>query len=475
MLFCPCLDITVQREVCPMQRHQLQFLRDWLQKSNRKPLVIRGARQVGKSTLVELFAQQSQKTLRNLNLERHPELSDIFSGKNPEQIIQQIEFLPKMGKIGNDTLLFLDEIQAVPEAIAALRYFYEDKPELPVISAGSLLEFALADHSFSMPVGRIQYLHMGPMTFSEFLLAIKEERLHDFIRQYAMGQEIGEVVHQRLLALLRSYYYVGGMPEAVAVFAETRSYKDVSAVHNSIIDTYRDDFPKYAGSRNLNRMLNVFNFAARNVGVKIKYSNISPQDQSVTIKKDIELLSMARVVSKVIHSHCSGLPLQADIEEKVFKLLFLDIGLMNAICGLDWRNISQMDEVRLINQGAIAEQFIGQHLQAMLADKPNRELNYWLREGKVTNAELDFVITIGGEIVPIEVKSGATGTLKSLHQFMGSKKAQIAVRFDTQLPGIQRIDTVIMLNKQQHQVHYPLMSLPIYLVERLEEIVLNNH
>jgi len=458
-----------------MHRHQLQFLHDWLQKSNRKPLVIRGARQVGKSTLVELLAQQSQKTLRNLNLERHPELSDIFSGKNPEQIIQQIEFLPKMGKISNDTLLFLDEIQAVPEAIAALRYFYEDKPELPVISAGSLLEFALADHSFSMPVGRIQYLHMGPMTFSEFLLAIKEERLHDFIRQYAMGQEIGEVVHQRLLALLRSYYYVGGMPEAVAVFAETRSYKDVSAVHNSIIDTYRDDFPKYAGSRNLNRMLNVFNFAARNVGVKIKYSNISPQDQSVTVKKDIELLSMARVVSKVIHSHCSGLPLQADIEEKVFKLLFLDIGLMNAICGLDWRNISQMDEVRLINRGAIAEQFIGQHLQAMLADKPNRELNYWLREGKATNAELDFVVTIGGEIIPIEVKSGATGTLKSLHQFMGSKKAQIAVRFDTQLPDIQQIDTVIMQNKQQHQVQYPLLSLPIYLVEKLEEIVLNYH
>ncbi|MEA3466032.1 MAG: DUF4143 domain-containing protein [Thermodesulfobacteriota bacterium] len=146
---------------------------------------------------------------------------------------------------------------------------------------------------------------------------------------------------------------------------------------------------------------------------------------------------------------------------------------MNAICRLDWRNISQMDVVKFINQGAIAEQFIGQHLQAMLADKPNRELNYWLREGKATNAELDFVIAIGGEIVPIEVKSGATGTLKSLHQFMGCKKAQITVRFDTQLPSIQQIDTVIMLNKQQQRVQYPLMSLPLYLVERLEEIVLD--
>lgn len=454
-----------------MQRQQLQFLSNWLQNPKRKPLIIRGARQVGKSTLVELFAKQNQQTLRNLNLERHPELSDLFSGKNPEEIIQQIEFLPKMGKISKDTLLFLDEIQAVPEAIAALRYFYEDKPELPVICAGSLLEFALADHSFSMPVGRIQYLHMGPMTFSEFLLAVEEEHLHDFISRYEMGHEIGEVVHQRLLDLLRSYYYVGGMPEAVAVFAETRSYKEVSEVHNSIIDTYRDDFPKYSGSRNLNRMLNVFNFAARNVGVKIKYSNISRQDQSVTIKKDIELLAMARVISKVIHSHCSGLPLQADREERVYKLLFLDIGLMNAICGLDWRNISQMEEVKLINHGAIAEQFIGQHLHAMLADKPNRELNYWLREGKTSNAEVDYVVAIGGQIIPIEVKAGAAGSLKSLHQFMGSKQAPLAIRFDTQLPTVQEIETVININNESKQVTYPLISLPLYLVERLEEIV----
>ena len=454
-----------------MHRQQLQFLYTWLRNKNRKPLIIRGARQVGKSTLVELFARQHQQALRNVNLERHPELADIFSGKDPEQIIQQIEFLPNMGSISNDTLLFLDEIQAVPEAIPALRYFYEDMPEFPVVCAGSLLEFAMADHAFSMPVGRIQYLHMGPMTFSEFLLAMDEERLQNFIHHYEPGQEIGEVVHHRLLHLLRSYYYVGGMPEAVAVFTESRSYKDVSEVHNSIIETYRDDFPKYAGSRNLNRMLTVFNFAARNVGVKIKYSAISPRDQSVTIKKDIELLSMARVIGKVIHSHCSGLPLQADLEEKVYKLLFLDIGLMNAICGLDWLSISQMEEIKLINQGAIAEQFIGQHLQAILADKPNRELNYWLREGRASNAELDFVIGIGGNIIPIEVKSGATGTLKSLHQFMATKQAPLAIRFDTNLPTVHQIDTVININKQRKQIKYPLISLPLYLVERLESIV----
>ncbi|MFK5927036.1 MAG: AAA family ATPase [Desulfuromusa sp.] len=454
-----------------MYRKQLEFLETWLRNKNRKPVIIRGARQVGKSTLVELFAREQQKTLRLVNLERYPELSSVFSTKDPQQIIQQLEFLPNMGRVGADSFLFLDEIQAVPEAIPALRYFYEDLPELPVISAGSLLEFALTDHTFSMPVGRVQYLHMGPMTFSEFLLAVGEERLNDFITHYKLGQTVGEVVHQRLLELLRSYYYVGGMPEAVAVFAETRSYKSVSEVHNSIIETYRDDFPKYVGTRNLSRMLNVFNFAARNVGVKIKYSNISTRDQSITIKKDIELLAMARVISKVIHSHCSGLPLQADVEEKVYKLLFLDVGLMNAICGLDWRSISRLEETKLVNQGAVAEQFIGQHLQAMLADNPNRELNYWLREGRSSNAELDFVVVLGGAIVPIEVKSGATGSLKSLHQFMGNKPAPVAVRFDTQLPSVQQIDTVINMNKQREQVKYQLISLPLYLVERLEGIV----
>ena len=167
MLFCPCLDITVQREVCPMQRHQLQFLRDWLQKSNRKPLVIRGARQVGKSTLVELFAQQSQKTLRNLNLERHPELSDIFSGKNPEQIIQQIEFLPKMGKIGNDTLLFLDEIQLVKNTPSVLKYLY-DHYKIKFVVTGSSSYYLKNFFSESLS-GRKKIFELYPLNFSEFL------------------------------------------------------------------------------------------------------------------------------------------------------------------------------------------------------------------------------------------------------------------------------------------------------------------
>lgn len=454
-----------------MRRHQLQFLTSWLNSNNRKPLIIRGARQVGKSTLVDLFSEDAGLSLLNVNLERFPTLKDVFKTKDPAQILSEIEFLPQIPSVNDQSILFLDEIQSVPEAIPALRYFYEDKPNLPVVSAGSLLEFALSDHNFSMPVGRVQYLHMGPMTFTEFLDAMGEEKLSQLIMRYEYGNTIGEIAHKRLLELLRTFYFVGGMPEAVSVYADSGSYREVSDVHNSIIETYREDFPKYAGSRNLTRMLNVFNFVARNVGTKIKYSNISSQDQSVTIKGDLELLTMARVISKVIHSHCTGLPLQADINEKVYKLLFLDVGLMNAISGLNWRVLSQMDEMKLINEGAIAEQFIGQHLQGILSESPNRELTYWLREGRNANAEVDFVIALQGQILPIEIKAGATGSMKSLHQFMGEKQQKLAIRFDANLPDKYEIKTSIRNGNNAEDVNYQLLSLPLYLVERLDDII----
>lgn len=454
-----------------MQRKQIQRLQNWLNNTSRKPLIIRGTRQVGKSTLVELFAQQQKRTLLNVNLERYPELANTFNSNNTEQILHDIEALPRMPESSAQAILFLDEIQAIPQAIPALRYFYEDQPGLAVIGAGSLLEFTLSDHRFSMPVGRIQYLHMGPMTFSEFLAALGEHKLHHIVTEYMPGDTIGEAAHQRLLQLLRSYYFVGGMPEAVATFADTTSYQAVSEVHNSIIETYREDFPKYGNNRNLNRILNVFNFAARNTGIKVKYSNISREEQSATLKKDLELLCMARVISKVVHSHCSGLPLQASLDEKVYKLLFLDVGLMNAISGLNWRVLSQLDEVRLINEGAIAEQFIGQHLQALLSDSPNRELTYWLREGRSANAEVDYVIALAGKVIPIEIKAGASGSMRSLHQFMGEKQAELAVRFDASLPSVSTVQTTINKGQQSKEVCYPLYSLPLYLVERLEAIV----
>jgi len=459
-----------------MYRKQLLVLNKWLSKSRRKPLIIRGARQVGKSTLVRLFSGQVGVPLVEINLERYQSLNDSFESLDIEAIINDIESLPNTSQISAGSILFLDEIQSTPNAIPALRYFYEDEPNIPVISAGSLLEFTLADHNFSMPVGRVEYLHMGPMTFTEFLIAIDEKKLAEVIENFEFdnGDEkrsIGLVAHKRLLKLVRIYCFVGGMPEAVLAYRDTKKLSEVSEIHNSIIETYRDDFPKYAGSRNLTRLLNVFNYVARNVGQKIKYSNISREDQSSTIKKDIELLCLARIVFKVVHSHCSGLPLQADLEEKRFKLMFLDVGLMNAVSGLGWNTISKLDDISLINEGGIAEQFVAQHLQACLSSSINRELTYWLREGKSSNAEVDFVVSFEGQITPIEVKSGAKGSMKSLHQFMGEKEAPFAVRIDTNPPSKQLVDAVIQRGKTSSQVSYDLLSIPLYLVEKLPDII----
>lgn len=454
-----------------MYRRQLQDLHQWFSKKTRKPLVIRGARQVGKSTLVKLFAENNNIPLADINLDRHTELQPFFAEKDPVKLLNAIEALPKNDSVTQDSMLFLDEIQSIPDAIPMLRYFYEDMSDIPVVAAGSLLEFVLSDHNFSMPVGRVQYLHMGPMTFIEFLEALDESKLIKEIISYELGKEINTVVHKRLLERLRSYFFVGGMPEAVDVFSKTERLKEVSEVHNSIIETYREDFPKYCGSRNLSRMQNVFNFAARNVGAKVKYSNISQQDQSKTIKKDLDLLCMARVISKVKHSHCSGLPLQADTDEKVYKLLFMDVGLMNAISGLSWNTISQFDEMKLVNEGAIAEQFIGQHLLDLLSGSPNREVNYWLREGKTSNAEVDYVVSLDGKIIPIEVKSGSSGSLKSLHQFVGEKDTSFAIRFDTGVPSTQIVKTKIKKGVKPLDVQYKLISLPLYFIERLPNLV----
>lgn len=457
-----------------MDRHQFAELRNWLHSTRRKPLIIRGARQVGKSTMVELFAEEEQRDLRVVNLERHLDLAGVFASNDPTAILNRLDTLAD-APLTRQGILFLDEIQSAPAAIASLRYFFEELPDQPVVAAGSLMEFALADHVFPMPVGRVDYLNVGPMTFTEFLGATGKKGLANAINEFEWPPQedtsIPPVIHERLLEQLRVYQFVGGMPEAVKVYADSGSLRGVSAVHASIVDTYRDDFPKYAPRRDMTRMLRVFNFAARQPGRKVKYSNVSPDDQSSTIRRDIDLLAMARVVAKVTHSASSGLPLQADLKESVFKLVFLDVGLMNAICGVGWEAFASQTRTDLVNAGTSAEQFVGQHLQYLLGPRPNRELTYWLREGRANNAEVDYVVELGGRIVPVEVKAGRAGALRSLHQFVAEKQPSIAVRFDAAPPSAQDVDTEVMSKGNSQRVRYRLLSLPLYLVERLPDVV----
>ena len=454
-----------------MDRKQFPVLEDWLARPDRKPLILRGARQVGKSTLVRLFAERAGRRLAEINLERRPDLAGAFARNDPAYLLRVLETLPEVGPVGPEDLLFLDEIQSVPEAIPALRYFREEMSALPVLAAGSLLDFALADHRLSMPVGRVAYLHMGPMTFTEFLNAAGAEQLAARITAFEMERGLDPAIHNQLMGLLRTYLFTGGMPEAVLAFVRSGQLRDVSEVHNSIIETYREDLPRYVGSRSLARIVNVLNFAARNVGRKVKYARFSRNDQAATIRADIERLCLARVLSKVVHSHSGGLPLHAEADPRVFKLLFMDVGLMNAVCGLGWAGIERLNTVRLVNEGAMAEQFIGQHLQDLLSEAPNRELTYWLREGRSANAEVDYVVAFDGRIVPIEVKAGAKGSLRSLHQFVAEKKVSVAVRFDAALPSAHTVTATVRRGGLPAEVTYRLLSLPLYLVERLPSLL----
>ena len=454
-----------------MDRDQFNYLENWLAQPLRKPLIIRGARQVGKTELVRLFAERCRQPLAEINLERHRDLATTFARNDPAYILNVLNALPGIGPISPQTLLFLDEIQSVPEAIAALRYFKEQMNHLPVLAAGSLLDFILRDHKGSMPVGRISYLHMGPMRFVEFLNAIGAEGLARAVDHFDIERGLDPAIHHRLLDYLRTYYFVGGMPEAVEAFKLTRQMRDVHEVHASIIDTYREDFPKYIGSRKLSRIINIFNLAARNIGKKVKYAHYSRNGDAAAIKSDINLLCMARVLSKVVHSRCGGLPLQADSVPRKYKLIFLDVGMMTAVCGIGWDAIEHANELQMVNEGSVAEQFVGQHLQCLLANSPNRELNYWIREAKSSNAEVDYVVAIDGRIVPIEVKAGARGALKSLHQFVAEKNVPVAVRFDASPASSHDVQTKVSFRGKQASVAYRLLSLPLYLVERLPYIL----
>jgi len=454
-----------------MKRSSEEYLLDWLGKDKRKPLVIRGARQVGKSTLVRQFSESQNLRLIEVNLEKYVSLDKIFKTCDIDNIIREIEALTGIDPRQEGVLLFLDEIQATPNAVRALRYFYEEMPNLPVIAAGSLLEFTLANHNFSMPVGRIEYFHLGPMSFKEFLVASNEPRLVKYIDDFGFGEPIPEIAHQRLLDKQREYLFIGGMPESVLTYIQTSSITKSRDVHRSIIQTYRDDFAKYATQSELARLQHVFDVLPQMVGRKIKYSNISQHDRSSQIKSVIDLLIKARLYTPAYHSDCSGAPLRSGINEKVYKLYFLDIGLLNYIQGVDWKSISILDNRALINEGILAEQYIAQHLAYRFKGLELPELFYWLREGKAGNAEVDFVISKGLEIIPVEVKAGKSGGLKSLQQFLLSKKRDKAFRLDLNLPSVQNLSYQTQLNTENVSVSFKLFSLPIYLIESLLDLI----
>jgi len=450
-----------------MRRFAETDLLNWYEDSGRKPLVIRGARQVGKSTLVRNFAEERGIDLVEVNLERNRWLNNVFATQKTADICREIEVVAdrSLSPSGNK-LLFLDEIQGVPAAIPCLRYFYEDMPDLAVVSAGSLLEFVLAEHNFEMPVGRIEYLFLGPMNFREYLLACGRGRLMELIDGFEWDTAFPRAAHDQLLDALRQFFIVGGMPEAVKKSVDGRGLNKVLDVQASICETYQDDFSKYARDSQLLLLQEVFRYVPVNAGLKVKYSNIDPHRQARQVREAIDLLVKAGVLYRVVHSGASGMPLNAAVNPKVFKLYFLDVGLLNFLCGTKHISPEAIRRIDFINKGGIAEQFIAQHMYFGGRVNCTPELFYWLREGKSRNAEVDFLAADAEGVVPIEVKAGQSGALKSLHQFVFHKKTTRVARFDLNKPCRQNVTCSIHEAHGPAKLDYTIASLPLYMVHR---------
>ncbi len=388
-------------------------LLDWKNSQRRKPLIVRGARQVGKTYSVEKFGREAFNNLVTVDLEKNRDLHGIFSGDlDPYRIMSELEIFLNKKIIQGKTLLFFDEIQNCPRAVMALRYFYEDCPELHVIAAGSLLEFAMSEISF--PVGRIQYLEMYPLNFAEYLIAVGRDEAADVI--LSKPQNLSYSIHKLLLDELKKYCFIGGMPESVQAYVDTKSFQESFSVHRELCDSFRNDFSKYAPRADAYCLDTVFTGIARNVGQQIIYTHLAEGYTHPTIKKAFNTLCMARVGKKVLLANPSGLPLGVTASSKRFKALMIDIGLWQHLCGINAEAEYPKTDLLSIYQGAMAEQFVGQ--EVMITQ--NSDLYYWARQARGSTAEVDFLAVIEGNIIPIEVKSGAAGRLRSLHLLLKS-------------------------------------------------------
>ncbi|MBF0441401.1 MAG: ATP-binding protein [Oligoflexales bacterium] len=454
-----------------MKRDILTYLYNWLLSKRRKPLVLRGARQVGKSTAVRMFAAEQKLTLYEINLERHPVLEKIFATLDVALIRSHLEGILKRQIDERGSLLFLDEVQATPHALAALRYFYEEWPDLAVIAAGSLLEFTLSEHSFSMPVGRIEYAFIQPLSFSEFLLAKGEQWLLNLLKTYQIESPWASSTHEQLLKLLRVYNLIGGMPEVVAHHCAEPQSQDWKKIQEQIVATYRDDFAKYEKKSQLPLLQTVYDRLPVEIGRKIKSSLIAADKRASQVRSCIYHLAQARLIRPTYHSNADGVPIGAQIDDKIFKVYWLDVGLLNRMVGLDLPLVGTDESIYF--KGKLAEQFIAQHLCSIGGSSDRQSLYYWLREGKTGNAEVDFLIQKGTEIIPIEVKSGKSGTMKSLIQFIALHNSNRAVKFSLDMPMIEKACHSTITSKGELQVTFDLYHLPLYFVDELERLLEN--
>ncbi|MDR2683948.1 MAG: ATP-binding protein [Prevotellaceae bacterium] len=396
-------------------------LEAWKNEENHKPLLMRGARQVGKSSSVRNLGKKFNYFFE-VNFEKDDEIRDIFltaKNLNPKTLCEKISSVKQIPIIPNKTLLFFDEIQACLPAISSLRYFYEDYPELHVIAAGSLLEFALEElHSFG--VGRIRSMFMYPFSFYEFMNACGYTMICEAVQKTNLDNPLDEVLHNKTLEILRAFLILGGMPEVVSSYAKGKDMYHCQSVLDDLINSLRADFVKYKQRVPTLQISAAFKAVTEQVGNKFVYSNA--QDYSLRQMKDaVELLVMAGLVIPVIHTSASGIPLGAQVNLKKQKMLVLDTGILQRLLGLKLIDILVSKDFDFVNKGNIAELYVGLELLKATSFYEMAQLYYWQRERRNANAEVDYVLQKNYDIIPLEVKSGKQGKMQSLHLFLKEK------------------------------------------------------
>lgn len=438
-----------------INRILLQRLAEWKDNKDRKPLVLRGARQVGKTTLVKIFSVQFDQFI-HVNLEKKED-RDIFSeSENVSELIKTISFLKnKESFITKQTLLFIDEIQEVPSAINQLRYFYEELPQLYVIAAGSLLEMVLSKR-LKFPVGRVFFIQVRPFSFEEFLIALEEEKTLAALNEVP----VKNYVHKKILRLYHEYALVGGMPEVVTRYAKNRDPLQLTDIYDSLLVSYIDDIEKYSRNANQTQILRfLMNTFIQNAGERITFGNFSNSNyKSREMGEAFRILEKNQLLKLTYPTTAKKLPVTI-VKDRKPRLQVLDTGLVNYFSKIQHLLITSDDLTNTYN-GKIVEHLTGQELLA-LSYSPLHTLSFWVQENAKSNAEIDFVYPFKGKLIPIEVKSGKKGTLKSLHIYMSKTNHKFAVRL---YAGEIRIDTV-----QNNDSEYYLMSLPYYLISKIEK------
>ncbi len=438
------------------ERNAIAQLKEWAAKPNHKPLVLRGARQVGKTTLVKQFAQGYGVYL-TLNLEKSADRQVFESGLSIEEQLTTIYMLNNKERRDVPTLLFIDEIQNSPQAVAMLRYFHEEVPGMDVVTAGSLLE-SLIDKNISFPVGRVEYMAIRPCSFNEFLGALGENSLKEAQRNITLPSPL----HERMLRLFNTYTLTGGMPEVVQSYADSQDIVSLSHIYESLLTGYRDDVEKYSKNDSMKNVIRHilstgWTYAAQRITFE-KFGNSLYRSREMgeafrTLEKTM-LLELVHPMTSVLA------PIVPEVKLSP-KLLWLDTGLVNYAAGMQ----KELMNARDINDawaGHIAEQIVGQELLGSDNIFSHKRC-FWVK-GASSGAEIDFLIQYEDKIVPVEVKAGHNSHLRSLHQFMQKAPHDVAVRFWSK-PFT--IDNVVTPEGKQ----FRLFNLPYYYAGQLNEVL----